>query len=177
MLIELEEIQSPTKHTYKMKILSFIWSKQWSLILLMGEISSRWTNCPEQQFDLTCWRGANTCIPFNGLGCEIWDSSRRFFQYLFRPNVQLLLLLLSLFIVHCLSHPPGTMSCANRVVCYLTHQIGMTMSSSSLLVLVAAFYNHMVCTKKVLTTTMKTQIRRQAIIAQVDFYSSILHFR
>ena len=43
----------------------------------------------------------------------------------------------------------GTMTCVNRIVCFLTHQIGLTTSSSSLLILVTAFYKHMVSTSKV----------------------------
>ena len=61
----------------------------------------------------------------------------------------------------------GMMSCANRVFIYLSHQIGLTISSSSLLILVTSFYKHLVTSKKVLTTSMKLQIRRKAILAQV----------
>ena len=59
------------------------------------------------------------------------------------------------------------MSCVNKVIIFLSHQIGITMSSSSLLVMVRAFYWHVIAKNRVLTTLMKSRILRRAIIMQI----------
>ena len=59
----------------------------------------------------------------------------------------------------------GDMTCTHRVMGYLTHQIGLTMSSSSLLVLVLAFYKHV--KRRMITIEMKMKILKRAIAAQI----------
>ena len=63
-------------------------------------------------------------------------------------------------------HLLDQMSCVNKHIIFLSHQIGITMSSSSLLVMIKAF-EHVIGKNHVLTVQMKSRLLKYSILLQL----------